>query len=594
MLGTTSTEDGVPQQEVERRLRLAFNSPGVSSTGVLNFAFPPVITGIAFVDVHTYGAVGDGTTDDRAAIVAASAAAATSGIVFFRPGKSYRITNVLAIAYDDQTWLMDGATIKLDYTGPAITIGTTTIAAHRVKLQGGLITSMTGTHNWTAGTVGIQLLRCNNCVLRDVSVSFLEKGIEITSPAVANAYETTQNWIEFKAIASCALPIYLYANEGGSVNENTFRGGQVSYAGTDPSATGRFAVTIAHHASSFGNVNGTKFYGTYFGCSLLSNRPLAVSLDGVGSLFSACHIEGFPSPMVTFAGDAITGGLPNQFVGGGANYLTPEADLASATTGLAAPWLYTGQDGAGIAGGAQAGSAYVWVAKVLGAGSKVAYAVKDASDAITFFVRGDGVVSSGKNTVEGAYRLNGPAASTRAFFWQTAGVARWDARATSTAEGGANAGSDWNLIAYNDAGSSLGAALTIARATRLAVFAHGIHSASASGGVGYTTGAGGTVAQGSGSGKATGVTLNTVTGLITMDGAVLNAGTIVSFTLTNGSILSTDTLILQHNSGGTVGAYTFSAQPGSGSAVINVRNATAGNLTEAPVIRFTVIKSVSS
>lgn len=112
--------------------------------------------------------------------------------------------------------------------------------------------------------------------------------------------------------------------------------------------------------------------------------------------------------------------------------------------------------------------------------------------------------------------------------------------------------------------------------------------------LGYSTGAGGTVAQGSGSGKATGVTLNKATGLITMDGAVLNAATIVSFTLTNSTIAATDTLILNHASGGTVGAYTFDAQCGAGSAVINVRNATAGNLTEAPVIRFTVIKSVSA
>jgi hypothetical protein len=118
-----------------------------------------------------------------------------------------------------------------------------------------------------------------------------------------------------------------------------------------------------------------------------------------------------------------------------------------------------------------------------------------------------------------------------------------------------------------------------------------LRSTSPTAGLGYSTGAGGTIGQGSGSGKATGVTLNTVTGLITMDGAVLNAGVIVSFTLTNSAIAATDTLILQHNSGGTVGAYTFSAQPAGGSALINVRNATAGNLTEAPVIRFTVIKS---
>lgn len=122
----------------------------------------------------------------------------------------------------------------------------------------------------------------------------------------------------------------------------------------------------------------------------------------------------------------------------------------------------------------------------------------------------------------------------------------------------------------------------------------GLLSNSPAGGIGYTTGAGGTIAQGSGSGKATTVVLNTVTGLIMMDGATLNADTTVSFTLTNSAIAATDTLILNHASGGTVGSYLLGAQAGAGSAVINVRNITPGNLTESPVIRFTVIKSVSA
>ena len=117
-------------------------------------------------------------------------------------------------------------------------------------------------------------------------------------------------------------------------------------------------------------------------------------------------------------------------------------------------------------------------------------------------------------------------------------------------------------------------------------------STGATGGIGYTTGAGGTVTQATS--KATGVTLNKVTGLITMNNAALAADTTVSFTLTSSAIAATDTIILQHNSAGTVGAYTFGAQPAAGSAVINVRNVTAGSLSEAIVIRYTVIKSISA
>jgi hypothetical protein len=79
-----------------------------------------------------------------------------------------------------------------------------------------------------------------------------------------------------------------------------------------------------------------------------------------------------------------------------------------------------------------------------------------------------------------------------------------------------------------------------------------------------------------------------------MNKAALAAGTIVTFTLTNSAISSGDVLVLNHVSGGTAGAYGLNAQCGSGSASINVRNHTAGSLSEAIVIAFAVIKAVTS
>lgn len=117
-----------------------------------------------------------------------------------------------------------------------------------------------------------------------------------------------------------------------------------------------------------------------------------------------------------------------------------------------------------------------------------------------------------------------------------------------------------------------------------------ITSSSASAGIGYATGAGGAVTQATS--KATGVTLNAVTGRITLNGAALAADTTVSFTLTNTSIAATDVVLVTHESAGTLGAYTFASTAAAGSAVIAVHNTTPGILTEAPVLRFVVIKSV--
>lgn len=111
-------------------------------------------------------------------------------------------------------------------------------------------------------------------------------------------------------------------------------------------------------------------------------------------------------------------------------------------------------------------------------------------------------------------------------------------------------------------------------------------------GVGYATGAGGTVTQATA--KNTGVTLNKITGQITMNNGSLAASSIVSFVLTNSCIAAGDVLVLNHISGGTAGSYTLNAQSANGSATINIRNNTAGALAEAIVIAFAVIKAVTS
>lgn len=65
----------------------------------------------------------------------------------------------------------------------------------------------------------------------------------------------------------------------------------------------------------------------------------------------------------------------------------------------------------------------------------------------------------------GEVKITGAAGSLRTLSIRTAGTARWAVGGDTTAEGGANAGTDWVLRRYSDAGSLLGTALTINRAT---------------------------------------------------------------------------------------------------------------------------------
>jgi len=120
-----------------------------------------------------------------------------------------------------------------------------------------------------------------------------------------------------------------------------------------------------------------------------------------------------------------------------------------------------------------------------------------------------------------------------------------------------------------------------------------IKSQSATAGIGYATGAGGTVTQITS--KSTGVTLNKVSGQVTMNNAALAAGAKVAFTITNSTVASTDIPVVAVASGGTANAYRAEVVAvGSGSFAVAVENITAGSLSESPVIGFFVMKAVTS
>ena len=133
----------------------------------------------------------------------------------------------------------------------------------------------------------------------------------------------------------------------------------------------------------------------------------------------------------------------------------------------------------------------------------------------------------------------------------------------------------------------------IGAATGTSVILTGAITSSGTAGIGYATGAGGTVSQATS--QSTGVTLSKLCGTITMYSATLASNTAVSFTVTNTLVAANDMVIVEHTSGGTIGAYNIIANTmGSGTFVITVRNLTSGSLTEAPVIRFLVIKATAS
>lgn len=112
-----------------------------------------------------------------------------------------------------------------------------------------------------------------------------------------------------------------------------------------------------------------------------------------------------------------------------------------------------------------------------------------------------------------------------------------------------------------------------------------ITSSSPTAGIGYATGAGGTVTQLTS--KSTGVTINKVCGQITMNNAALASGASVTFTVTNSACTALTMALVNHVSGGTAGSYRVQGgNYANGSFGITVTNISGGSLSEAIVIGF--------
>jgi len=116
----------------------------------------------------------------------------------------------------------------------------------------------------------------------------------------------------------------------------------------------------------------------------------------------------------------------------------------------------------------------------------------------------------------------------------------------------------------------------------------------ATGAIGYASGAGAAVTQSTS--KSTGVTVNKPCGQITMNAAALAAGASVSFTVTNSQVASTDTITLALAAGSAgAGSYTYQVDKvAAGSFAINVKNVSAAALSEALVFNFSVNKAVAA
>ena len=133
-----------------------------------------------------YNAVGDGTTDDTAAIQSAIDAAGDGGVVFF-PNKTFKTMGTLTAAYNNHTWLMYGATIWANFNGVAVRFGSFTAAHQNNSVYGGSLYrkgSVAGGVDWTAGNIGWQWLNISRYYHVDYYIHGFEIGQQLLGEGV--------------------------------------------------------------------------------------------------------------------------------------------------------------------------------------------------------------------------------------------------------------------------------------------------------------------------------------------------------------------------------------------------------------------------
>lgn len=136
--------------------------------------------------------------------------------------------------------------------------------------------------------------------------------------------------------------------------------------------------------------------------------------------------------------------------------------------------------------------------------------------------------------------------------------------------------------------------------TGAVTFKSSAKSDSATAGIGYATGAGGTVTQATS--RTTGVTLDKICGEITLVAGTIAGHEADEFVLTNSTIAANDVVIVNIKSGlaaGTAKYYRVGVTAvGAGSCTISVGNIDNGTIpstgTDTPVLSFAVIKAVAA
>lgn len=210
-----------------------------------------------FTDVHinvkSYGATGDGVTDDTDAINAAIDAIEVGQTLFF-PAGTYNVDETISITTPINVQ-MDGT---LSYTGsaavPCLSIGSAGVYISNVQLA--LRATRATPSDWTdEGSIAIKLINIYQSDINILSAQRHTIGLQCIGDTKGFAYNTVKLFLIYEN----KIGVDLTNANSGWCNENLFIGGRFGQTSTTNRTSDRYGVRVTSADGSYLNNNNNVF-----------------------------------------------------------------------------------------------------------------------------------------------------------------------------------------------------------------------------------------------------------------------------------------------------------------------------------------------
>ena len=212
---------------------------------------------VGYVTPQDYGAVGDGTNDDTAAIQAALAALSTNGSTLFFPSGSYKITSTLVASVSGTTIVGNGWGSQILYDGSVVGTAIQATGNIRLFIRDIRISQSNASHFGTA----INFSQTNSSTFERILIdggggSGVAPVVGMTASASTCHYNTIRNCrINYGGGAATGISI------NGSAHSNTIQDCRLIPQGDNSASSGVYianshTTTVIHADIESGSGNG--------------------------------------------------------------------------------------------------------------------------------------------------------------------------------------------------------------------------------------------------------------------------------------------------------------------------------------------------